>query len=252
MVQHDSVMTKRSRAELKRLARERLLGNYPPVMLAMLAAFFLPPILLAPFSAGLTAEFNAAGIIYILAAVIIEILGQLLAVSVLRMHMQLALKQPAAFLDLFWTFRNRPDRFILATFLFYAILLVPAVLAGLCIYYLMPDAAAAGVIFLAGVVLVLAALELYLTYMFEMIYPFYIDHPEMTVLEGFGASRKLMRGNKKRLFLLQLSFLGWQLLGLCSVGVGFLWIGPYMTQTTANFYLDLTGGLDKEGMHTDI
>lgn len=241
MMQHDSAMTKRSRAELKRFARECLLGNYPPVMTAMLAAFFLPPILLAPFSAGLTAKFNAAGMIYILAAVIIEILGQLLTVSVLRMHMLLARRQPAAFMDLFWTFRNRPDRFILATFLFYAVLLVPAVLAGICIYCLMPDGTAAGVIFLAGVALVLAALELYLIYTFEMIYPFFIDHPEMTVLEGFVASRKFMRGNKKRLFLLQLSFLGWQVLGLCSVGVGFLWIGPYMTQTTANFYLDLTG-----------
>lgn len=242
MMQHDSIMTKRSRGELKRLARECLLGNYPPVMIAMLAAFFLPPILLAPFSAGMTAEFNIAAITYILAAVIIEILGQLLAVSVLRMHMRLAQKQPAAFMDLFWTFRNRPDRFILATFLFYAVLLVPAVIAGVWIYYFLPNGTAAGIMFLIGAGLVFAVLELYLIYTFEMIYPLYIDHPEMTVLEGFEASRKLMRGNKKRLFILQLSFLGWQLLGLCSAGVGFLWIRPYMTQTTANFYLDLTNG----------
>lgn len=249
MMQHDSVRTKRSKGELKRFARECLLGNYPPVMTAMLAAFFLPPLLLTPFSAGLTAGFSVAGIIYILAAVIIGILGQLLTVSVLRMHMLLAQKQPAAYMDLFWTFRNRPDRFILATFLFYAILFVPALLAGICIYCFLPNEAAAGGIFLTCVVLVFAALEMYLICTFEMIYPFYIDHPEMTVLQGFRASRQIMQGNKKRLFFLQLSFLGWQLLGLCSAGVGFLWIGPYMTQTTVNFYLDLTGGLDKKDMH---
>lgn len=236
---------------MKRLARESLLGNYPAVMIAMLAAFFLPPILLAPFSAGLTAELNAAVIIYVIAAVIIEILGQLLAVSVLRMHMLLAQKQQAAFMDLFWTFRNRPDRFILATFLFYAVLLVPAVLAGVCIYCFFPDGTAAGAVFLTGVILVFAASELYLIYTFEMIYPLYIEHPEMTVLEGFETSRKLMQGNKKRLFVLQLSFIGWQVLGLCSAGVGLLWIGPYIRQTAANFYLDLTGGLDSGSMHMD-
>lgn len=237
-------MIKRSRGELKRLAREYLLGNYTAVMVAMLLAFLLPSILLAPFSAGLTMEFNAAVIMYLLAAVIIEILRRLLQTGVLRMHLLLARRQKTGIGDLFWIFRNRPDRLILATALFYAILAVPVLAAGVCIYCFLPDGTAGRVVFLSGVLIAAAAAELYLVYMFELIYPLYLEHPQMTVLEGFRESKRLMQGNKKRLFLLQVSFLGWQLLGLCSIGVGMFWIGPYMTQTTVNFYLDLTGKLD--------
>lgn len=244
-------MTKRSGNELKRLAREFLLGNYTTVMIGMLVAFFLPPVLLMPFSVGLTEQLNSALIMYIIAAIILEILGQLLTVGVLRMHLLLARGEQVVFGDLFWAFRSRPDRLILATALLYVVLLVPAVIAGACIYYLIPETAIARVVFLSGAILIFTVLELYVIYMFELIYPLYIEHSEMTVLEGFQASRRLMRGNKKRLFLLQLSFLGWQVLGLCSIGIGFLWISPYMTQTTANFYLDLTGGLDRKGIHID-
>ncbi len=237
-------MIKRSRGELKRLAREYLLGNYTAVMFAMVLAFLLPSFLLAPFSAGLTMEWNAAMMMYLLAAVIIEILGRLLQTGVLRMHLLLARRQKTGIGDLFWVFRNRPDRLILATVLFYAILAVPVLAAGVCIYCFLPESTAGRAVFLSGVLAVTAVVELYLIYMFELIYPLYLEHPQMTVLEGFRESERLMQGNKKRLFFLQLSFLGWQLLGLCSIGVGMLWIAPYMRQTTANFYLDLTGSLD--------
>ena len=43
-----------------------------------------------------------------------------------------------------------------------------------------------------------------------------------------------------RYFLLELSFIGWSLLGLLTLGIGLLWILPYITQTNTQFYLDLT------------
>lgn len=38
------------------------------------------------------------------------------------------------------------------------------------------------------------------------------EHPEMTARESIRESKKLMRGNRMRLFALELSFIGWQLL----------------------------------------
>ena len=52
-------------------------------------------------------------------------------------------------------------------------------------------------------------------------------------------SRQLMVGNKWRYFVLQLSFIGWWLLGFLTLGVGFIWIYPYYKLTMANFYKDL-------------
>ena len=42
-----------------------------------------------------------------------------------------------------------------------------------------------------------------------------LEHPEMTAREAITASKELMRGNKFRLFCLELSFIGWSL--LCSL-----------------------------------
>jgi Predicted integral membrane protein len=52
-------------------------------------------------------------------------------------------------------------------------------------------------------------------------------------------SRKLMVGNKWRYFVLQLSFIGWWILGCITIGIGFIWIYPYYKLTMANFYRDL-------------
>jgi Predicted integral membrane protein len=52
-------------------------------------------------------------------------------------------------------------------------------------------------------------------------------------------SQQLMMGNKWRYFVLQLSFIGWWILGAITLGIGFIWIYPYYKLTMANFYRDL-------------
>jgi uncharacterized membrane protein len=49
----------------------------------------------------------------------------------------------------------------------------------------------------------------------------------------------MMDGNKFALFVLELSFLGWFLLGLLAFGVGILFVGPYVYATEAQLYLVL-------------
>lgn len=46
-----------------------------------------------------------------------------------------------------------------------------------------------------------------------------------------------------RLFLLDLSFIGWFLLGLITFGIAFLWITPYWNTARAAFYEDLMKAL---------
>lgn len=52
-------------------------------------------------------------------------------------------------------------------------------------------------------------------------------------------SQQLMVGNKWRYFVLQLSFIGWWILGFITLGIGFIWIYPSYKLTMANFYRDL-------------
>ena len=67
------------------------------------------------------------------------------------------------------------------------------------------------------------------------------DHPEFTAKQALDESRRLMNGNKMRLFCLQLSFIGWILLSFCTCGLGMLWVSPYMSAAQAAFYEEIKG-----------
>lgn len=62
------------------------------------------------------------------------------------------------------------------------------------------------------------------------------DNPEMKNNEAIELSMKMMDGYKWKLFVLQLSFLGWALLGILTLGIGYLWLVPYVQTTIAAFY----------------
>ena len=67
------------------------------------------------------------------------------------------------------------------------------------------------------------------------------DHPEMTANEAITASKQLMAGHKGELFCLHLTFIGWHLLNMFTLGIGSLWLTPYIHATEAAFYRHLTG-----------
>lgn len=68
---------------------------------------------------------------------------------------------------------------------------------------------------------------------------------EVAATEAINKSRELMNGHKWEYFLLELSFIGWDLLGCLSLGIGFLWILPYIKATEAEYYRKLTGDQSK-------
>ena len=72
------------------------------------------------------------------------------------------------------------------------------------------------------------------------------EHDDLGVIDAYRESFRLMSGNKGRRFYIELSFLGWALLAVCSCYIGMLWLIPYMNQTTVEFYRDLTGELDPQ------
>lgn len=64
---------------------------------------------------------------------------------------------------------------------------------------------------------------------------------EVDATEAIRKSRQLMNGHKGEYFLLQLTFIGWAMLGCLSLGIGFLWISPYIHVTNAKYYRKLAG-----------
>jgi uncharacterized membrane protein len=77
------------------------------------------------------------------------------------------------------------------------------------------------------------------SFSYSMAYFILKDNPDIGANEAITRSRKMMAGHKGKLFLLYLSFIGWILLCCLTLGIGILWLYPYMTLSVANFYEDL-------------
>ena len=81
------------------------------------------------------------------------------------------------------------------------------------------------------------------SYEYRMIPYLLAEDPTLTKEEAFAQSKRLMDGNKWRAFVLDLSFIGWELLGALTLGiVGALYVGPYKAQTDAELYEALRYG----------
>lgn len=78
-------------------------------------------------------------------------------------------------------------------------------------------------------------------YRYAMVPYLIAEFPDLTVMDAMRESKRLMCGNKWRLFCLNFSFIGWIFVAMLTFGVGFLWIEPYMQAANAAFYLEVTG-----------
>ncbi len=65
------------------------------------------------------------------------------------------------------------------------------------------------------------------------------DDKTLGPLEAIRKSKQLMVGRKWKLFCLGLRFVGWNLLCILTLGIGLLWLWPYMAASFARFYDDL-------------
>ena len=79
------------------------------------------------------------------------------------------------------------------------------------------------------------------------------DHPELSRRAAIHLSREMMAGNKGRLLLLWLSFLGWAVLALFTCGIGYLWLAPYIGVSEAGFYEDVRQQYEqRDGAEADV
>ena len=67
-----------------------------------------------------------------------------------------------------------------------------------------------------------------------------VDRPEYDWRACMDESIRLMDGHKMDLFILDLSFLGWYIVGALCIGVGTLWVYPYHMAARTKFYEELT------------
>ncbi len=76
-------------------------------------------------------------------------------------------------------------------------------------------------------------------YSYSMAYYIKCDHPEYNWRQCMNESMRIMNGHKMELFVQDLSFIGWYIVGAFALGVGSLWVIPYHRAATTHFYLSI-------------
>lgn len=77
------------------------------------------------------------------------------------------------------------------------------------------------------------------------------DRPELSNNAAIEKSMAMMDGNKMKLFLLDLSFIGWAILCLFTLGIGYFFLQPYIQAAHAAFYEDLKAQALEEDVIAD-
>jgi len=72
--------------------------------------------------------------------------------------------------------------------------------------------------------------------LYVLVYPISYNNPQLTSKEVVNESAKLMKGNRFKYFLLQLSFINWIIPASLIFGIGFLWLTPYIEFSTLCLY----------------
>jgi uncharacterized membrane protein len=92
----------------------------------------------------------------------------------------------------------------------------------------------------AALMLILCAFLILLQMRYYLVLYAVADDPSIRAREAVRRSVELMRGNYWRLGLLWLRFVGWQILAVLTMGIGLIWLIPYVAAATAAFYTDLS------------
>ena len=101
-----------------------------------------------------------------------------------------------------------------------------------------------GTLFITGIKVVLWSILFIIpgiikTYEYAIIPYILADDAEISSKDAFKKAKQMMKGNKWRLFKLEFSFIGWFVLCVLTLGIGTLFLIPYVNAANAEFYAEL-------------
>lgn len=196
-------------AQLKSRAKEQIRGKWG---VAIGTVLFANIILEVDFAYRVTSELGAEGLSYSINLIAL-LLGGVISVGLCRFLLNMATgREESRFDNLFSGFN------IYLKTLGLNILITLAVVAGTLLFII------------PGIIVSL---------MFSQAFYILSEDPSKSITQCISESVNLMTGHKWELFHLELTFIGWWLLAVITLGIAALWVSPYQKLTEANFYLYL-------------
>lgn len=136
----------------------------------------------------------------------------------------------------------------IAVIVAFVIIMVGGVSTGFMAFSTQSSGASAFSMFmlLIGIILLVASIVWLITksYYYQLAILVAIDNPDMSGADAVEESQRLMTGKRAILFCLELSFIGWAILGAIPFGIGLLWVLPYAHLAKIAFYKYALGNTD--------
>ena len=196
-----------SNKDLMTRAREALSGRWGLAV----GTFFVYMLIIAVFS-GTWSRTYGLYTVQISSNLILLLVGGAFALGIANFSLAIARKEEAKFEMLFSGFKYYGKTLglyllmVLFVFLWMLLLIIPGIIAAIS---------------------------------YSMAFFIMSDDPNIKAMDAINKSKKMMYGYKWKYFCLVLRFIGWILLGILSLGIGFLWIVPYIEISSAKFYEDV-------------
>lgn len=77
------------------------------------------------------------------------------------------------------------------------------------------------------------------------------ENPKISVPKAMRISKIITRGCKADIFVMSLSFIGWEILSVCTLFVLQLWVTPYEYMSFTNAYKDMKSQAIRKGLLTE-
>lgn len=98
--------------------------------------------------------------------------------------------------------------------------------------------------------LIIPAIVVSLSY--TQVYYIIADNPAIKALDAVRQSKEMMKGYKLKYVFLGLRFIGWAILCIFTLGIGLLWLLPYIQVSMARFYDDIKGGVEQQNEYEEL
>lgn len=235
----------RTSAELKKMAKRQLVGNYGNAAGGMLIMYVVEMVMMVPLFIILMAvsvllaenQLWMIAIGIVIMVIVCMVVGTILMVGYTRLCYGIVAGDGGEMGDLLFAVHNRLSRFVGILLLLSVLVIGINVVTFLIVFQAgrlgHPIAGAAAGFILGTVLTILAACR------FTMALFTLIENPQMTVREAMESGKELMEGNFWRMLKLELSFIGIFMLGYVTAGIGYIWIMPYVICTNILFYMTL-------------
>ena len=228
----------KSTAELKGIAKEKSLGRYGTLIGANVIIFAIQ-IMATGFTTVASGGSIAIIIINNIITIIVNILLGLLVSGKAYLYMNLLYSQTVSTGDIFYGLRQEPQKAVLIQAFFVLIDFVVSIPGQIFMVMYQREQ---NINVVSGLIIALF-FGLVVNVLVSLTYSqsFFIlhDFPGRSAKEILATSRRLMNGNRFKLFYLNVSFIPLYILGCISVFVPLLWISVYRYATTCAFYQDL-------------